>query len=134
MKNTNFKVYCKNGILPTPAKDGTEVYPEILGCPVHNGIPGYTGPTIYGTPDLDPNDPNYVPPYYVDELGNIVYIEEGMEIPGYNPYEPPVEDPTIPQTPGTTVPETPVTPPVDPADPAAPSGGEEDWWNQLWQE
>ena len=120
------------GLIPEVLEDGTEVYPAQMGCPVHSGWPTTSGGvTIYGTPDLDPSDPNYVPPYYVDELGNIVYIEEGMELPGYDPYGPSWEIPVMPET---TVPEIPETPTVDPTDPAAPSGGEDDWWNQLWQE
>ena len=41
------------GLIPTIAEDGTEIYPEVIGCPVHGA--GYTYPW------LDPNDPNYIP-------------------------------------------------------------------------
>ena len=124
------------GLIPEVLEDGTQVYPTTFGCPVHNGMPGVTGPVIYGTPDLDPSDPNYVPPYYVDEMGSIVYITEGMEIPGYNT-APEVPDVVGPENPDVTMPETPgVTEPVVPQEtPAVPPVMEgEDWWNQLWQD
>ncbi len=113
------------GQLPTILEDGTEIYPDVVGCPVHNGLP-IGGPIIYGTPNLDPDDPNYVPPYYVDEMGNIIYIEEGTVIPGF-----PSEPEPDPETPGHT-PDEPEPEPETPVE--QPSGGEgEDWWNQLWQ-
>jgi penicillin-binding protein 1A len=42
------------GLIPTFAEDGTEIYPEVIGCPVHNA----GGMDI---PVVDPSDPNYVP-------------------------------------------------------------------------
>ena len=80
------------GLVPTIAEDGTEVYPEVIGCPVHSlGFPFYPGYPYPEYPYLDPNDPNYMPP---------VTGEEGDTplIPGVpeEPSEPdtPVEDPT----------------------------------------
>jgi len=124
------------GLIPDILEDGTEVYPPVLGCPVHNGWPSMTGPVIYGTPDLDPSDPNYVPPYYVDEMGSIIYITEGMEIPGYhtNPQQPGAETPVTPEQPGTAIPEAPQQPQEPVTEPTPPAEGSEDWWNQLWQD
>lgn len=129
------------GLAPEILADGTAVYPERVGCPVHSGWPSVgggvgDGHVIYGTPDLDPSDPNYVPPYYVDEWGTIIYIEPGTEIPGYPTQNPNTGHET---TPGTVVSPTPPAA-VTPADPVPPVGPEptvpsegDDWWNQLWQ-
>ena len=43
------------GLRPTIAEDGTEVYPEVSGCPAHAAGSGT------GFPVVDPSDPNYVP-------------------------------------------------------------------------
>ena len=77
------------GLQPTIAEDGSEVYPDIIGCPVHVG--GHVDPDL---PIVDPNDPNYIP-----SDPN----EEGGITP---PVEPPTH-PTEPEVPGE--PET--TPP-----------------------
>lgn len=45
------------GLRPTIAEDGSEVYPDIVGCPVHVG--GAVDPDL---PIVDPDDPNYIPP------------------------------------------------------------------------
>ena len=43
------------GLVPTIAPDGTEIYPEVIGCPVHQvGGPGIADPN-------NPDDPNYIP-------------------------------------------------------------------------
>ena len=104
------------GLVPTIAEDGTEVYPEVIGCPVHNS--GY--PMYPGWP-MDPNDPNYVPfdPNY----------------PGYYP-----ETPIDPETGGGSIGGGEIVEPADPnapiipAEPTVPDGGAvaEDWWNSLW--
>ena len=77
------------GLVPTIAEDGTEVYPEVIGCPVHST--GFPFNPEY--PYLDPNDPNYIPPVHGGE-GDTPLIPE-PEVP-VEPSEPdtPVEDPT----------------------------------------
>ena len=43
------------GLVPTIGEDGTEIYPEMIGCPVHQvGGPGIADPN-------NPDDPNYIP-------------------------------------------------------------------------
>lgn len=88
------------GLRPTVDEDGTETYPEIIGCPVHAGMP-VSDPDDPST-GLDPSDPNYNPPDPNEGDGG--------------------EEPPAPVTP-----EEPAEP-----EPADPSGGEGDWWNDLW--
>ena len=92
------------GLRPTIAGDGTEIYPEVIGCPVHTTA----GPDIDLPIVIDPNDPNYVPP----ETGN-----------GQGAVTPPAE-PTDPETPEL---------PVEPTDPSV-TQGTEDWWGDFWAE
>ena len=92
------------GLLPTIAEDGTEVYPEVIGCPVHS---------VASDPDLpivDPSDPNYIPP--APDSG-----ETGE---------------TVPEIPDPPVEPAPPAPPAEPTVP--PSGTEEEWWDDLWSE
>ena len=61
------------GLIPTIAEDGTEVYPEVIGCPVHQkptlDWPFLEWPEAWGDPEnwgdiiTDPNDPNYDPTF-----------------------------------------------------------------------
>ena len=87
------------GLQPTIAEDGSEVYPDIVGCPVHVG--GFVDPDL---PIVDPNDPNYIPP------------APGNEDP-YTPTDPVEPPPTTPVTP---------TEPEVPTEPEDPTGGV-DW-------
>ena len=87
------------GLQPTIAEDGSEVYPDIVGCPVHVG--GFVDPDL---PIVGPDDPNYIPP------------SSGGEDP---------ETPTPPVEPPPTTP-TPPTEPEVPAEPEDPTGGV-DW-------
>jgi hypothetical protein len=67
------------GLVPTIGEDGTEIYPEVIGCPVHQvGGPGIADPN-------NPNDPNYIPE-----------SPEGGNGAGTTPAEPdlPIEVPT----------------------------------------
>jgi penicillin-binding protein 1A len=107
------------GLVPTIAEDGTEIYPEVIGCPVHN-----MG-TLY--PWLDPNDPNYFPidpndPNYIP-----TYPDPEDELEGLGGW---------PNWWGTETEKSPVTPEV-PAEPELedPAGGEEDapidWWSNF---
>ena len=68
------------GLRPVIAEDGTEIYPEVIGCPVHQSAPLFPQwpegweewlewPEAWGDPDnwgnliTDPNDPNYDPSF-----------------------------------------------------------------------
>lgn len=93
------------GLIPTIAEDGTEVYPEVIGCPVHN-----TGDPNVGFDD--PSDPNYIPP-----------------VEGEGEVTPPPEEPVQPE-----VPTPPPTEPSEPTEPSGGEGSEEDWWDDLWEE
>ena len=77
------------GLVPTIAEDGTEVYPEVIGCPVHSTAFPFNPEYPY----LDPSDPNYIPPVPGEE-GDTPVIPE-PEVP-VEPSEPdtPLEDPT----------------------------------------
>lgn len=89
------------GLIPTIAEDGTEVYPEIIGCPVHQS----TLPFNPEYPYLDPSDPNYIPP-------------------------PPGEEGELPQTPDVPVePSEPQIPEEDPTGGFGDADG--DWWRNL---
>ena len=96
------------GLTPTVSADGTEVYPAVIGCPVHTtSAEDPDGPITDPEdpdydPSLDPNSPDYVPP--ADDGGG----GEGT-VP---PSEP--EEPGVPADPGTE--------------------GSGDWWNGLWNE
>ncbi len=96
------------GLTPTVSADGTEVYPAVIGCPVHTtSAEAPDGPITDPEdpdydPSLDPNSPDYVPP--ADDGGG----GEGT-VP---PSEP--EEPGVPADPGTE--------------------GSGDWWNGLWNE
>ena len=96
------------GLQPTIAEDGTEVFPDIIGCPVHVGI----YPFDPNLPYLDPNDPNYMPPDPND--------------PNY-----------MPPDPNAQIPETPVVP-EEPQEPEDPTGGFGDtvidWLNLMENE
>lgn len=87
------------GLQPTIAEDGTEVYPDIVGCPVHVG--GFVDPDL---PGVDPSDPNYIPP---------TEGEGGTEHPSPNPDEP-------------STPSGEPEPPTAPVEPQEPSG-DVDW-------
>lgn len=92
------------GQLPTVAEDGSETYPEVIGCPVHAGLP-------VGDPDdpvVDPSDPNYIPPD-PNEGG------EGGNGTG--------DVPTTPAEPGEPDPN-------DPTGGFGDAGG--DWWTGFW--
>ena len=92
------------GLVPTVALDGTESYPEVIGCPVHQvGGPSVVDPYLPN----DPSDPNYIPE-----------MPESGHGTGSHPAEPelPIE-PTVP---------------VEPSVP--PVGTEDDWWDDLWSE
>ena len=93
------------GLIPSIAEDGTEVYPEVIGCPVHN-----TGDPNVGFDD--PSDPNYIPP-----------------VEGEGEVTPPPEEPVQPE-----VPTPPPTEPSEPTEPSGGEGSEEDWWDDLWEE
>jgi hypothetical protein len=112
------------GLVPTIAEDGTEIYPEVIGCPVHNM--GY----IY--PWLDPNDPNYIPMDPDDPN----YIPWDPNDPNYVPTYPTPEDEWeglggLPNWWGE--PET----PNEPEEPVMddPTGGlgdtPLDWWSEI---
>lgn len=77
------------GLQPTIAEDGTEVYPEVIGCPVH---------TTFALPDpefpyVDPNDPNNgIPPWNIgdpDDTENTDQLESGVPA---EPAEPDILD------------------------------------------
>ena len=77
------------GLQPTIAEDGTEIYPEIIGCPVHASMyPGWD-PNL--PPEMDPNDPNYIPPDPEQEENG-----EGPAAPTLpeEPQEPDLTDPS----------------------------------------
>ena len=102
------------GLRPTIAEDGTEVYPEVIGCPVHQeSLPTlpdwpFDWPEEWGDPSewgniiTDPNDPNYDPTF-------------GGVIPA------PPQDPDEPET----------DEPAEPTEPSEPSEPESNWWNDL---
>ena len=105
------------GLVPRYNAEGLEVYPEVIGCPVHSG--GYWYDPELDWPWNDPSDPNYIPP-----------------MPGYEEEEeePPVqEEPQPPQQPEQLPPveETPV--PQEPVEPEPPAAGD-DWWSDFWEE
>ena len=85
------------GLRPTIAEDGTELYPEVIGCPVHGSGVGTDLPIV-----VDPNDPNGVP-----------------EVPG--PGEEGETLPTEPVQPGVS------QEPQVPDEPTDPSGTEDWW-------
>jgi penicillin-binding protein 1A len=60
------------GLRPVIAEDGTEVYPEVIGCPVHAAGGGTDLPIV-----VDPSDPNYVPG-----------LPEGGDFPPAEPVQP----------------------------------------------
>ena len=92
------------GLVPTIAADGTEIYPEVIGCPVHQiGGPGFVDPSLPN----NPSDPNYIPE-----------LPEGGNSGETHPVEP----------------DLPIAPPVSEEPPAPPVGTEEDWWGDLWSE
>ena len=79
------------GLRPTIAEDGTEVYPEVIGCPVHQHAPlipelpenwdeWLDWPEAWGDPSdwediiTDPNDPNYDPSF-----GGVIPVPEDEE-------------------------------------------------------
>ena len=101
------------GLRPTIAEDGTEVYPEVIGCPVHTTAGPVTDTPIVIDPSNPgtPGTPGVEPPYHVTEDGDIIF-------------------PTVPEQP--TTPEVPVEP-VEPTVPTEPSGTE-DWWGDFWAE
>ena len=103
------------GLLPTIAEDGTEVYPEVIGCPVHNVNSWWPGFDPDYDPTLDPDSP------YYDPSGG--FGDAGWE------NDNPVFTPT---TPGPSV-----SDPEIPGEPEDPTGGfgntGGDWWNNLWQ-
>jgi len=104
------------GLVPRYDEEGMEIYPEVIGCPVHSGNYWYDPELDW--PWNDPSDPNYIPPW-----------------PNYEEEEPPVEEPQQPQQPEQPpVEEPPVVPqePVEPEPPAA--GGTDDWWSDFWEE
>ena len=77
------------GLQPVIAEDGTEVYPEVIGCPVHT----MAAPEIGAD---DPSDPNYIPP--VEGEGDVT---------------PPPEEPVVPE-----IPTPPPTEPSEPTEPS----------------
>lgn len=91
------------GLLPTVGEDGSESYPEHIGCPVHTGLP-VVDPE---DPSVDPNDPNYNPPVPGEEGGN---TGETGENPSTTPTEPGEPDLTDPSGGGDTG----------------------DWWSGFW--
>ena len=104
------------GLVPRYAEDGTEIYPEVIGCPVHSGNYWYDPELDW--PWNDPSDPNYIPP-----------------LPGYEEEEPPVEEPQQPQQPEQPPVEEPPVAPQEPVEPEPPApGGEDDWWSDFWEE
>ena len=82
------------GLQPTIADDGTETYPEVIGCPVHQQPTidwPFEWPDAWGDPDnweniiTDPNDPNYDPSF-----GGVIPLPEepDTEEPSGNEPEP----------------------------------------------
>jgi penicillin-binding protein 1A len=118
------------GLRPTIAADGTETYPEVLGCPIHSSgfLPGVGLP-----PYLDPSDPNYMPP----DPNDPNYVPVDPSDPNYMPPDPNQGGAEIPSEPSVP------TEPTEPADPTAPddplandpTGGFGDatgeWWMNL---
>jgi len=94
------------GLQPTIAADGTEIYPEVIGCTVHTTSSIWPG---FDWPWLDPSDPNYIPP----DSG---WVEPEGETGGETD-EPDSDIPIMP------------TEPAEP-DPTDPAGG--DWWSEFW--
>ena len=78
------------GLVPTYAEDGTEIYPEFIGCTVHSAGGWYDEEWGWN----DPRDPNYIPP-----------------LPGYEE-EPPEEEP---EQPPVELPQEPAEPEMPPA-------------------
>ncbi|MDD5931295.1 MAG: transglycosylase domain-containing protein [Oscillospiraceae bacterium] len=97
------------GLQPTIAGDGTETYPEVVGCPVHQKSssiwPDWPDWPDWPSFPLDPTDPDYDPSF-----GGVI------------PVDPPTE-PTEPADPGT------------PQEPGSGGEGTEpegtDWWQNL---
>lgn len=92
------------GLLPTIGEDGSESYPEVIGCPVHAGSP-VTDPEDPDGPVTDPSDVNYNPPAPGEE-GEGGGTGEGPASPG-EPDEP-----------------------EDPSGGFGDAGG--DWWTGFW--
>lgn len=95
------------GLAPTIGEDGSESYPEVIGCPVHAGLP-VTDPENPDDPVTDPSDPNYNPP--APSEGN-----EGGNGTG--------DTPVTPAEPGEPDPN-------DPTGGFGDAGG--DWWTGFW--
>ena len=91
------------GLKPTIGEDGTEVYPEVIGCPVHQKPalewPFLEWPEAWGDPEdweniiTDPNDPNYDPTF-----GGVIPLppQDPDDVPG-EPGEPEGNDPVTPE-------------------------------------
>ena len=74
------------GLKPVIAEDGTEIYPEVIGCPAHTTA----------VPDVgvdDPSDPNYIPP--IEGEGGV--ITPGEPVQPELPTPPP--EPSVPTDP-----------------------------------
>ena len=95
------------GLAPTVGEDGSETYPEVIGCPVHTGLP-VEDPENPDDPGVDPSDPNYNPPSPGEEGG------EGTGDAPVTPEEPGEPDPT------------------DPSGGFGDAGG--DWWSGFWND
>lgn len=92
------------GLAPTIGEDGSESYPEVIGCPVHAGLP-VTDPEDPDDPLADPSDENYNPPVPGEE-GEGGGTGGGPAAPG-EPDEP-----------------------EDPSGGFGDDGG--DWWSGFW--
>ena len=88
------------GLRPTIAEDGTEVYPELTGCPVHGAGAGIGLPGI-----VDPSNPDVVPEQ--PESGIVPPVEPNQ--------------PGVPQE---------QQPPVEPADPSGTEDWWNDLWDE----
>ena len=100
----------KMGLQPSLDAEGMEVYPEVIGCPVHANS-GWIEPEW---PWEDPSDPNYIPPSGDYDGGNHDEWQEGTWVPQ--------DTPVVPQEPAEPT-------PVDPS-----VGGGDDWWSDFWEE
>ncbi|MDO4316120.1 MAG: transglycosylase domain-containing protein, partial [Oscillospiraceae bacterium] len=94
------------GLEPTVAEDGSESYPDVIGCPTHAGLP-LEDPEDPDDPAMDPSDPNYSPPD----------PNEGGEGGGAE------DNPPTPAEPGEPD-------PTDPTGGFGDAGG--DWWTGFW--
>lgn len=92
------------GLQPTIEEDGSESYPEVIGCPVHAGLP-VDDPENPDEP-VDPFDPNYNPPASGGEDGGGT---------GNTPTEP--TEPNEPDPPSTE---------------SGGEEAGDDWWNGFW--